>query len=154
MFYTDKKNKIKFSSYNRKFRWSGAKSYMTNDLLTHIWWKFFAHFLIYYEALPHLWLCTRSLLNFPNMRIFCFLFLPAYKLGKPCTVSCHVYRHHLDYVVMTDGGGRMTAHPDTRGGGSTHLVAPPPPPTLPISRVSTWGGGRFEVPRGSFDNKH
>ncbi len=35
---------------------------MTNDLL--IYSEKFAHFLIYWEALPKVWLCTRSHLNF------------------------------------------------------------------------------------------
>jgi hypothetical protein len=46
------KNKIKFSSYIRKFRGIGCKV-MTNVLL--IYGEKFAHFLIYYEALPHIY---------------------------------------------------------------------------------------------------
>jgi hypothetical protein len=48
------KKKIKFSSYIRKFRMEHAvaKSFMTNGLL--IYREIFVHFLIYWEALPHI----------------------------------------------------------------------------------------------------
>jgi hypothetical protein len=47
------KKKIKFSSYVRKFEWSSCKViYDYNGLL--IYGEIFAHFLIYYEALPHI----------------------------------------------------------------------------------------------------
>ncbi len=50
---------------------STAKSYMTNGLL--IYGEKFAHFLIYWEALPHIWLCIPS--EFPSMwGKFSFLF--------------------------------------------------------------------------------
>jgi hypothetical protein len=35
---------------------------MTNGLL--IYREIFVHFLIYWEALPHIWLCSCSTLNF------------------------------------------------------------------------------------------
>ncbi len=58
------KNTIKFSLIYKEIQ-SGAvaKSYMTNGLL--IYGVIFAHFLIYWETLPHIWLCNCSTLNFP-----------------------------------------------------------------------------------------
>ncbi len=58
-----------------------AKSYMTKGLL--IYGKIFAHFLINDEALPHIWLCNRSHLNFPYIweENFVFFFNSAYSLS-------------------------------------------------------------------------
>ncbi len=59
---TDKKENEIFLIYMEIQKGSGAKSYMTNGLL--IYGEKFAHFFIYWEALPHIWICTRSHLNF------------------------------------------------------------------------------------------
>jgi hypothetical protein len=56
------KKKIKFSSYEIQ-NGAVAKSYMTKGLL--IYGDIFAHFLIYWEALPHFLLRNCSTLNFP-----------------------------------------------------------------------------------------
>ncbi len=53
------KKKIKFSYLHKEIK--------RDQLQSHRWLRpphKFAHFLIYYEALPHIWLCTRSDLNF------------------------------------------------------------------------------------------
>ncbi len=57
------KTEINFTSYIRKFRMEQLQSYMTNGLL--IYGEIFAHFLIYQEALPHIWLCNERV-KFPG----------------------------------------------------------------------------------------
>ncbi len=61
--WTDKKENQIFLIYKEIQNGAVAKSYMTNGFL--ICGEIFAHFLIYYEALPHIWLCNCSTLNFP-----------------------------------------------------------------------------------------
>ncbi len=55
--YTDKKREKKISSY-----WSGAKSYMRKGFL--IYEEMRNYLTIYEEAVSHIWLCTRSHVNF------------------------------------------------------------------------------------------
>jgi hypothetical protein len=50
--YTDKKENQIFLIYKEIQSGAVAKSYMTNGLVIH--GEIFAHFLIYYEALPHI----------------------------------------------------------------------------------------------------
>ncbi len=57
--YTDKRENKIFLVYEQI---KNAKSYMTNGLL--ICGEIFSHFLIYYKALPHIWICNCSSLNF------------------------------------------------------------------------------------------
>ncbi len=54
--YTNKKENKIFLTYKEIQSGAVAKSYMTNGLL--IYGEIFAHFLIYEEALPHIWLCN------------------------------------------------------------------------------------------------
>ncbi len=54
---------------------------MTNGLL--IYGEKFAHFLIYWEPLLHIWLCTQSHLNFLIWGKLCFLFYQ-------CIFFCHL----------------------------------------------------------------
>jgi hypothetical protein len=60
--HTDKKENQIFLIFKEIQNGAVAKSYMTNGLL--IYGEIFAHFLIYEEALPHIWLSTCSTLNF------------------------------------------------------------------------------------------
>ncbi len=60
--WTDEKENEIFLIYKEiQFRGIGCKV-MTKGFLTQS--EKFAHFLIYWEALPYIWLCTRSHLNF------------------------------------------------------------------------------------------
>ncbi len=59
-----------------------AKSYMTNSLL--IYGEIFAHFPIYEEALPHIWLCNCFTLNFLIYEDnFIFFFINVWKQWNP-----------------------------------------------------------------------
>ncbi len=60
--WTDKKENQAFLIYQEIQNGAVAKSYMTNGLL--IYGEIFTHFLIYEEALPHIWLCNCCTLNF------------------------------------------------------------------------------------------
>jgi hypothetical protein len=51
-FCSDKKENQNFLKYKEIQNGAVAKSYMTNGLL--IYGEIFEHFLIYYEALPHI----------------------------------------------------------------------------------------------------
>ncbi len=62
VLYTDKKANQIFLIYEEIQNGAVAKSYMTNGLL--IYREIFTYFLIYEEALPHIWLCNCSTLNF------------------------------------------------------------------------------------------
>ncbi len=53
--HTDKKENQVFLTFREIQSGAVAKSYMTNSLL--IYGEIFAHFLIYQESLPHIWLC-------------------------------------------------------------------------------------------------
>ncbi len=64
-YFTDKKENQIFLIYKEIQNGAVAKSYMTIGLLIlYVYGEIFAHFLIYYIALPHIWLCNCSTLNF------------------------------------------------------------------------------------------
>ncbi len=74
-----------------------AKSYMTNGLV--VYGEIFEHFLIYYEALPHMWLCNCSTLNFliyEENLIFFFISVTAYNIWSSMQylVSVEEYTWH------------------------------------------------------------
>ncbi len=75
-----------------------AKSYMTNGLL--IYGEIFAHFLIFWEARPHIWLCNCSTLNF----LICeenliFFFINAHRTARLLT-SENIYTSIEDHAFL------------------------------------------------------
>ncbi len=85
------KKKITFSSYIEKFRMEHAvaKSYMTNGLL--IYGEIFAHFLLYQEALPHIYdFATAQLYISLYMRIIRFYCLSLYLYESCCALETSI----------------------------------------------------------------
>ncbi len=79
--YTDKEENQIFLIYKEIKGGAVAKSYMTNGLL--IYGEIFAHFLIYLEALPHIWLCNSPAPLWISlyMRKIWFSFLSVYPIS-------------------------------------------------------------------------
>ncbi len=83
--HTDKKENQNFLICRKIQNGAVAKSYMTNGLP--VYGEIFAHFLIYKEALPHIWLCNCSTLNFLILYEENFYFLFYQYIGKIlCTI--------------------------------------------------------------------
>ncbi len=72
---TDKKEKEIFLKYKEIQKWSVAKSFMRKSFPSIQYEEMRKYLTIYEEAVSHMWLCNRSLLNLLYMRKIQFSFL-------------------------------------------------------------------------------